>query len=167
MRSTFSSWLLVSCTLLTSACALEASPAPFTATPVCYASPDGWSARSTLSMQPGAGGERLLGTTELSSGARLIERAELDSMGRLGKAEVHLEQGGSSPPVTVHFDRERGSVEVDSSLTHFAWQVPTDYPWAWAPLLETSTGRPITTPLLARIVLRAVANASPLRWLDL
>jgi hypothetical protein len=168
MCPTFSSCLVVGCTLLAAACDLAPSRPPFADTFVCYASPDGWSARSTLWMQPGTAGERLLGTTELSSGARLIERAELDVRGRLVTGEAQLEQGPGQPPVQIEFDRARGTVVVDSSLSHFVWTVPTDELWAWAPLLSAAgTGKPVTTPLLGRVVLGAVRDGSPLRMLDL
>ena len=167
MCPTVSSILAVGCTSLTTACALDPAPQPIAATPACYASSDGWSARSTLSVQPGTAGERLLGTTELGSGVRLSERAELDASGRLMTAEAHLEQGLGQPPVQIDFDRTRGVIVVDSSLTHFEWTVPTDYPWIWAPLLSAGTGKPITTPLLARVVLSSVRDGNPLRILDL
>lgn len=119
-------------------------------------------------MQPGTAGERLLGTTELGSGARLIERAELDGSGRLMTAEAQLEQGLDQPRVQIEFDRARATVVVDSSLSHFVWTVPTDAPWAWASLLSAAgTGKPVTTPLLARVVLGAVRDGGPLRILDL
>jgi hypothetical protein len=159
--------------------------------PICYASPDGRLVRSTLSVVRESGDrERLLGVTDLRTGrrgeqlaaantarvaaraddegiVRVVERAELDATGRLLRLEARVGAPGTEPDTRVVLDPPNGSVRITSPSLNIDWSVSNDLPWIWAPLLTAPGGGTITTPLVARVVLRAASSDRPVRLIDL
>ena len=82
--------------------------------------------------------------------------------------EARLDAVGGRPAKYVVMDAVVGSVDITTDSFRVHWDVPTDLPWVWAPLLTVaSTGVPLTTPVDARVVWRATANGRAVRLLDL
>ena len=148
--------------------------------PTCYASPDGETMRSTLLLSPLAGGgERLIGVTELRTGAsastsaggrmvRAVEEVKLDASGRLIRLEATLGPATGDVETRVVLDATSGRVRISTPSTHVDWSVPSDLPWVWASILrDPATGEPIATPALGRVALRAANPGGAVRLLDL
>jgi hypothetical protein len=141
----------------------------------CYAAVDGQAVYSTLASMQTGNAERMIGMTELASGARLVEQATLDQSGRLVEADATLTPAGAADPgpvTRVVFRPGRRSVELSTPALHLEWSVPDDLPWVWAPLLtapsrSTSHPAPIATPLGARVAFRAAEAGRSVRLLDL
>jgi hypothetical protein len=173
VMNTFLKSFAAAALVFSSACAQGVSDAhaPETAT-ICYASPDGRLLRSTLSVTPESGGERLVGVTELRAEARelvrVVEKANLDASGRLLHLEATATRETADSSTTVVLDATTGRVEVTRTNLHVVWTVPTDLPWVWVPILTEPRGqRPIATPLEGRVVLRATGSGRPVRRIDL
>jgi hypothetical protein len=174
MTTKFSSVVLAClCALpFVGACRVVASPARTAARAegFCYVSSDGRRVRSTVVRTQEPGGERLVGVTEIDGGAggRLRQEVTLDATGAVRRAEAQLDAVGGRPAKRVVMDPVAGSVDITMSSTRIHWDVPTDFPWVWAPLLtSTASGGPMATPLDARVVWRAAAQGRAVRLLDL
>jgi hypothetical protein len=145
----------------------------------CYALVGGQPVHSTLVSTKTDGAERLIGLTELGSGARLVEEATIDDSGQLVEAEATLTPAAAAQAAVgtgtearaaethVVFHPGRRTVELTTPTLHVEWSVPDDRPWVWAPLLTVEGPRPIATPLDARVALRAAENGRTVRLLDL
>lgn len=142
----------------------------------CYAAVGGQPVYSTLvSMKTGAS-ERLIGLTELGTGARLVEEATIGESGRLLEAEATLTAAagpkGPGPVTRMVLHPGRSSVEVTGPVLHVEWSVPNDLPWVWAPLLTsgappTRSAGSIATPLSAWVAFRSAETSRAVRLLDL
>jgi hypothetical protein len=164
--------LTLTCFLpLVGACSAAPSPPGGARTErFCYASSDDQRVRSTLERTEEGGGEHLVGVTELDGGegGRLRQDVTLDATGALKHAEARLDGLGGRPAKHVRMDPLSGSVDITTPSFHVHWDVPTDLPWIWAPLLTVNAlGGPIITPLDARVVWRAAAKGRSVRLLDL
>lgn len=145
----------------------------------CYALMGEQPVHSTLVSTKTDGAERLIGLTELGSGARLVEEATIDESGQLVEAEATLTPAAATQAAVgagavaraaethVVFHPGRRVVELTTPVMHVEWRVPDDNPWVWAPLLTVEGGRPIVTPLDARVALRAAEDGRTVRMLDL
>lgn len=145
---------------------------PLDLLPLCYASQDGLLVRSTLLVAREAGGERVLGVTELRAApgsiVRAVERAKLDAAGKLIHLEAALGSPDGEPDARVVLDAPSGHVQIATRTAHVEWTVPNDLPWVWAPILTApATGAPIATPVVARVELRAAGSSSAVRLIDL
>jgi hypothetical protein len=133
----------------------------------CLAFADGQRLQSTLKRTIQAGVERLVGVTDVQGDSlRLLEDVTLDESGALRRAEAVL-TGSDGTEKRVVLDRDAGAVDITTSALHLHWDVPRDYPWIWAPLLNEQAGKSISTPLDARVVWRAAQSGRTVRLLDL
>ena len=142
----------------------------------CYAAVGGQPVYSTLVSTKTGATERLIGLTELGTGARLVEEATIGESGQLVEAEATLTAAagaeGPGPVTRVVLHPGRSSVEVTAPALHIEWSVPNDLPWVWASLLSTGSPStpgpgPIATPLGAWVAFRSAQTGRAVRVLDL
>lgn len=138
--------------------------------PTTYRSYRTWDATavsSTLVEQTLGELHTLRGHTQLRDGTWLMERATLDSHGRLLEAEI--DRGGpcAAHPTHIAIDAQHGNVEVDTAGVHTHWSVPTDLPWVPVGLLARETsGHHVATPVAMTIALRSAKNVRATRLVD-
>jgi hypothetical protein len=116
------------------------------------------------------GSESLHGETALAYGGervRIVEDAILDRVGHLVRAEVVVARGCDAPPDEhAVLEPARGLVRVSGPGGEVTWPVPTDAPWAYAPLARAG-GRAVLTPVGAFIAMRAAADAPAVRVIQM